>query len=147
MFARVLQRPGVDVLEIVAGRVIERSRIREREIEAGQPQLSVDGKIRVVGQRFVDFVAHGTGRRPRNGVRKEIHEPRVSKFTTTPTRRISGWRSAKARAPRRPVSSPSVIRKMTSFLVVLAEKARASSSTTATPAPSSLTPGPAGTLS
>ena len=78
MFTRVLQRPGVDVLEIVAGRVIERSRIREREIEAGQPQLSIDGEIRVVGQQFVDFVAHGTGRRSRNGVGKEIHEPRVA---------------------------------------------------------------------
>ena len=73
--------------------------------------------------------------------------PRASKFTTTPIRLISGWRSANACAPRRPVSSPSLIRKMMSLRVVLPEKARASSIKTATPAPSSLTPGPPGTLS
>jgi hypothetical protein len=51
LVAHVLQRSRIDVLEIVARRVIERSRIREREIETGQSAFAIDGEVRVVGQR------------------------------------------------------------------------------------------------
>jgi hypothetical protein len=73
--------------------------------------------------------------------------PRASMLITAPISFASGSLRAKDAAPRRPGSSPSVIRKITGSTGRRFFRIAAISSAAATPAPSSPAPGPAATES
>ena len=108
----------------------------DREMALGAPTVRA---IRAISPALPGPVSNMLARPP---------PPRDSMLSTTPTRRARGSVLKKASAPRRPASSPSVNRKITSrsgtgpvFI------RRAISSADATPAVSSAAPGLLGTVS
>ncbi len=70
--------------------MVERSRIREGEVEAGQAAGGIDGEIRVVGQELVDFVGQRVGDRVGDRLGIEVHQRRVVRAGFEHHRRAGG---------------------------------------------------------